>query len=275
MQLQLFLLIAAVVFGAILGSFLNALTFRYNTGQPLWRAMQGRSRCMRCGHTLGTLDLVPVLSWLALRGRCHYCGAKISVQYPLVELAAALLSLGTAMRFFAGAWSLNPEAWILYAFWLLVWLTILFLVVYDWRHMILPFGALMVLNVLAVVSLFLPFILHFSPFVFPSLWQFLAGPIVALPLALLSLISRGRWMGWGDSLLMLPLGWLLGLRGGATALIFAFWIGAFVGIVLLVLPSFGGRVTTLRSALPFGPFLAAGAAVVFFAHIDLFALLGL
>jgi len=114
----------ALLFGAILGSFLNAVTFRYHTGARLWRAMQGRSRCMRCSHALGPGDLVPIFSYLFLRGRCRYCSAKISIQYPLVEMAAALLSLGIYQHY------QDPAR---YGFWLIVWMVILFLVIYDWR----------------------------------------------------------------------------------------------------------------------------------------------
>src|SRR3989344_6482284 len=78
----------SVALGAILGSFINALVYRFNTG----RGMGGRSHCMHCGHTLSAVDLVPVFSFLFLRGRCRYCGVKLSLQYPLVEVAAAVLS---------------------------------------------------------------------------------------------------------------------------------------------------------------------------------------
>src|SRR5206468_2111132 len=102
------------VFGSIVGSFINALSFRLGTGVSI---ATGRSRCMRCGHGLGMLDLVPVVSWVFLRGRCRYCGTKISVQYPLVELAAALLSLGIYLQF------ADPAH---YAYWLVVWMILLF-----------------------------------------------------------------------------------------------------------------------------------------------------
>ena len=84
-----FFSLAAALLGAIIGSFLNALSFRFNTG----RGMSGRSRCMHCGHTLSPFDLVPILSYLFLRGRCRYCDARLSLQYPLVEAVAATLAV--------------------------------------------------------------------------------------------------------------------------------------------------------------------------------------
>lgn len=253
------LIIGALALGAILGSFLNALTFRYNTGAPVWRAMQGRSRCMRCGHELGVLDLVPIFSWILLRGRCRWCRSRISVQYPAVEIAAAALSVGVYLQY------PQPAA---YAFWMLVWMIILFLVVYDWRHYILPIEGLAILGVLAFSS-------HTPPFGPFDPWSLLAGPLLAAPLTFLSLISRGRWMGWGDGILALPLGWILGLSAGFTALIFSFWIGAAVSVVLILVSRLRSRGSlTLKSALPFGPFLALGAAIVFFTRFDLFIGLG-
>ncbi len=245
-------LIATAVLGAMLGSFVNALSFRYNTG----RTMGGRSRCMRCGHTLGALDLVPIFSYLVLRGHCRHCGARISLQYPLVEVLAAALSLGVYM--------LYPTGSLPYALFLSTWMTILFIVVYDLRHTVIPWSASALLALLAFASLFLHGI--------PSASALLAGPLLALPLFLLSLVSRGRWMGWGDSAFELSLGWLLGATAGLSGFFLAFWSGAIVGLILLVvsqLPWKSRRAGfTMKSEIPFAPFLALGAALVFFFNVD-------
>ena len=257
MSTSLFFFICVYVFflGAILGSFLNVLLFRFNTG----RGYGGRSACMRCGRVLGALDLVPIFSYLFLRGRCGACGVRISPQYPLVELAAALLSLGVYL--------LHPEP-LLYMTYLALWLTILFIVVYDLRHTIIPWSASGLLAALALLQIFLPQVLHVGVGGVTSvgLWSLLAGPLLAFPLFALSFVSRGRWMGWGDSPFMLSLGWLLGLADGATALLLAVWSGALVGLLLIVL----SKRVTIRSEIPFAPFLAFGAAIVFFFHGNLF-----
>jgi prepilin signal peptidase PulO-like enzyme (type II secretory pathway) len=103
----------------------------------------------------------------------------------------------------------------------------------------------------------------------PNTWSVAAGPILASPLVLLSLVSKGRWMGWGDGPLELSLGFLLGLSAGGTALMLAFWIGAAVGILLMVFK----KGLTMKSELPFAPFLVAGALVVHFFHVDFFSTL--
>ena len=257
--------VGALWFGAILGSFLNALLFRFNTG----RGMRGRSRCMSCNHTLQYLDLVPIFSWVFLRGRCRYCGAKISFQYPLVEATAAVLSVKLLFLFYA-----DPSYAVLqYLFWLLVWMTLLFVVVYDLKHQIIPWSCSILLAVLAFVGLFFSFD-SFSLMV-PTVWALLAGPLLALPLFLLSLVSGGRWMGFGDGALELSLGWFLGLSLGASAFMYAFWSGALVGVSLLLfarLPwSKANSRFTMKSEIPFAPYLVLGAALAYFLHVDLFS----
>jgi prepilin signal peptidase PulO-like enzyme (type II secretory pathway) len=96
------------------------------------------------------------------------------------------------------------------------------------------------------------------------MWALLAGPLLALPLTLISLVSKGRWMGWGDGALELSLGWMLGLTAGGSALMLAFWIGAAVGIAALA----AKKGLTMRSELPFAPFLICGALIAFFFHVD-------
>jgi prepilin signal peptidase PulO-like enzyme (type II secretory pathway) len=231
--------------GAILGSFINALSFRWGTGVSV---VNGRSRCMHCGHTLSAFDLVPIFSWIALRGRCQYCGARISWQYPLVELTGALLSLG--------AYFVNSDP-LSYVLLLLVLMTTLFIAVYDVRHKIIPLSASLWLMALVAADRF------FAGGVFFAL---IDGLLLAAPLLLISFFSGGRWMGWGDGILEISLGWLLGLTVGLTAFMFAFWSGACVGIALLYLR----RGVTMRSEVPFAPFLIFGAWAALLFHVDLF-----
>ena len=236
---------AAAVLGLILGSFLNALLFRFNTGKSVLR---GRSRCMHCGHGLAAIDLVPVLSYLYLMGKCRYCRSLLSIQYPIVEAAAAALSVLVYLQ--------NPEP-LHYALGLAMWMTLLFIVVYDLRHQIIPWSSS---GLLAALSLFHVWTLGFD------VWSLAAGPLLAAPLLLLSLVSRGRWMGWGDGALELGLGWLLGLTAGLTAFMLAFWAGAVVGILLMLV----SKRVTMKSEVPLAPFLIFGAACAYFLHVDLF-----
>src|SRR3990167_3749855 len=168
---------SAAVLGLILGSFLNALLFRFNTGKSVLR---GRSRCMHCGHMLAAVDLVPVFSYIYLRAACSYCRSRISWQYPIVEASAAALSVLVYLQ--------NPEP-LHYVLGLAVRMTLLFIVVYDLRHQIIPWSAS---GLLAVLGLGHVWILGFD------IWTLAAGPILAAPLLLISLVSRGRGVGGGD-----------------------------------------------------------------------------
>ncbi len=239
------LLFAAGAFGAILGSFLNAFLFRYNTGRSV---MRGRSACMHCSSTLAAEDLIPVVSYVLLRGKCRYCRSRISPQYPLIEALSALFAVLIYLRY------QDPAAFL---FWFLVWETLLFVLVYDLRHKIIPWAASGLLALLGLVHVYLGGM---------QTIDLIAGPLLALPLFLVSAVSGGRWMGWGDSALELGIGWLLGISVGLTAFMLSFWIGALVGIVLLTLT----KRYTMRSEVPFAPFLIVGAALVFFLNVDLF-----
>src|SRR3989344_3275493 len=176
LELTPVLAVGALALGAILCSFLNVLVFRFNTG----RGLGGRSRCMHCSHTLGAIDLVPVFSFIFLKGRCRYCSARSSLQYPIVEISAAILSLATYLVHPA------PAA---FAFWLVVWMAVLFIVVYDLRHSVIPWSASGLLLALAAISLFVSFEPAFAA-LYPSTLALVAGPLLALPLFLFSLISK-------------------------------------------------------------------------------------
>jgi len=239
------MIVVAAALGAIVGSFLNALSFRLGTGRSV---LKGRSRCMHCGHTLGAFDLVPIFSFIFLRGRCRYCGAHMSWQYPLVEALGAALGVGVLLT--------APNV-VELVVWFVAWMTLLFVVVYDFRHMIIPWGASGLLAVLGFIHLATQG---------ASGWEWAAGPILAAPFLLISLISKGTWMGWGDGALELGLGSLLGLSQGATAIFIAAWSGAAVGIVILLFK----KGYTMKSELPFGPFLVFGAGVAYFFHVDIF-----
>lgn len=241
------LAVAAGLLGAIVASFINALSFRWGTGVSI---LHGRSRCMRCGHTLGAADLVPVFSYVFLRARCRYCGSSISWQYPLVECVGALLGV---VVFFAHQ---EPSS---FAFWFVVWMVLLFVTVYDIKHTVIPWSCSIALALLGLASILL--------FGTPDVLSFVAGPVLALPLTFISAISWGRWMGWGDGALMLGLGWLLGLTAGLTALMLGFWIGAAVGIAALAV----SKRYKMNSEVPFAPFLILGAFVAHFCHVDLFS----
>lgn len=248
-------------FGLIIGSFLNVLILRVGTGSDVG----GRSRCMVCQKQLKWYHLIPLFSYLALRGRCGFCGARISLQYPLVEAA-------TGVSFaVVGALGLPMLEQIL-AF--LIAALLVAISAYDIRHTI-------ILDRWAYAFVFLGMLYALAAHMpqFPSDWVVfaLSGPLVALPLFAMWLLSRGMWMGLGDAKLALGIGYFLGLYYGVIAIFLAFILGALISVLLLLpLSKWKERATlhsssagvsrggfTMKSEVPFGPFLTCSCFIVF------------
>ncbi|MFT8889248.1 MAG: prepilin peptidase [Ethanoligenens sp.] len=225
-----------VIFGLVFGSFLNVCICRAPSGESIAR---GHSHCMVCGHTLAASDLFPVFSYIFLRGRCRYCGAKISIQYPLIELlnAAAYFTLYLLVGF--------GTAFILYAAFCSA---LIVAAVIDAKTQTIPNGVVLFLCVVGVASLILLRNLSF----YDRLFGLMVG---GAPLLAASVLSKGG-MGLGDVKLAAACGLVLGWQGTLLALFIACVSAAVYGLVMLSLHK-----KQLHSAIAFGPFLAAAFAV--------------
>jgi leader peptidase (prepilin peptidase)/N-methyltransferase len=204
-----------------------------------------------------------LLSFIIQRGKCRGCKSKISWQYPVVECVTGLLFVGVFLKY--------PNLEILPIIFSLILMSILIsITVYDIKHKIIPDGLVVAFGVLALAHIFL---LGTGSL----LWSLLAGPILALPLFLIWLVSKGEWMGLGDPKLVLCIGWFLGLIYGLSAVVLAFWTGAIYGLALLALSKLNwhGLKINRKSELPFAPFLVLGFLLVFFFGFDVFGLLPL
>lgn len=242
--------------GLVVGSFLNVVIFRYNTGVAGggWRTFAGRSACLACGHRLAWFELLPVASFLLQRGRCRACGAGVSWQYPLVELLTGGL--------FLAVWQLGLPLPLTLLHWL-AWSLLVVIVVYDLRHLIIPDGLAFWFGVTAL-GVSLSRIILDNKFSWPDLVpDFAFGLALAAAFWLLWRFSRGRWLGLGDAKLVLGLGWLAGWPTGLAAIALAFWSGAAVGLGLILLGRLSPRAKsfTMKSELPFAPFLVLGFAL--------------
>jgi prepilin signal peptidase PulO-like enzyme (type II secretory pathway) len=241
-------LVLSFIFGTVVGSFLNVVALRFNTG----KGINGRSMCMSCGKTLTWKELVPIFSFIAQRGACKKCRSKISWQYPLVEFIAGAIFV---LIFFV-----FPPVSILAAITTLIQIIagclLLVISVYDIKHKIIPDSMVYTFDFLALVSLFVG---GLSWWHVPSFATLLAGPILALPFALLWLVSKGTWMGLGDAKLVLGIGWFLGINGGVNALVLAFWIAAVISVVWLF-AAYGKF--KRNTEIPFGPYLILGFYLV-------------
>lgn len=244
-----FFVAAAGVLGLIFGSFATAVAYRLPRDESI---STGRSKCPNCGNTITAIQNVPLFSYVVLRGRCRHCGERISLRYPLIELATGLLFAGAAWKF-----EISAEA-VIYAgfFWTLVVLTVI-----DLEYKLLP-----------------------NKVVFPAFvagWLALAIAALAageadrlVDAALGAAIFGGFFflvafvypagMGGGDVKLAFVLGTFLGFAGGAgvvlVGMFLSFLIGAIVGVI--VMKATGGD---RKKQVPFGPFLALGTILAIFA----------
>ena len=223
--------------------------------------------CPSCGHTIRWYDLVPILSWFLLHGRCRDCKSVISLQYPIVEVLTAILFLAVA----AAPISLSFKILALPIVALL-----LAIAIYDFYTTIIPDLWVVVCGILSLGAALYGAAQTESSLIL----VILAGPAVALPLFTMWIVSSGKWMGLGDAKLALSLGWLLGISGGMTALLLAFVLGAILSVPLLFLSSpMAQRIAhilhfetstwmyTMKSEVPFGPFLVASCFFVWFSQM--------
>ena len=252
MGVDFFVGIIIFLFGAVVGSFLNVVILRLNTGQSI---ISGRSKCFTCAKKLKWYELLPLASFVFLRGKCSACRAKISWQYPLVETTT-----GLSFLLISNLKSQISNLDIVYLW--IIFSVLIIIAVYDYRHQIIPNLFVWIFNGLAFLWLFnfgnLSAIWRIENF---NMSDFLAGFALFAFFALLWGASRGRWMGFGDAKLALGIGWLLGITKGITAITLAFWIGAVVGVLLIYLnkSKYG-----LKSSIAFGPFMILGTAISFF-----------
>lgn len=232
---QLAFYFISFVFGTVIGSFLNVCIYRIPAGRSI---VTPPSHCPRCGTRLAPRDLVPLFSYIFLKGKCRYCGARISLQYPAVELL-------TGMLFLAAAWRFGPSPHALGA--VVLFSLLISVSVIDIHHRIIPNG-------IVLAGLFFGILLNFHSLnaVYNGLLGFFLGGGILL---LVALAFRGG-MGGGDIKLAAMMGVYLGWQHILLTLFLSFLFGSIIGMGMVFI-----RGKTLKDAIPFGPFLAAGGIV--------------
>jgi len=190
----------------------------------------GRSKCPHCSKTLSWYELIPVISFFIQKRKCRHCKTKISWQYPLIEILTGLI-------------------FVTVPFWMFpVFCIYIVILIYDFHHKIIP-------DPLVYLAIILSLVLG---------WQILAGLIIFTFFAAIWLLSRGRAIGFGDAKLGLSVGFLLGTAQGFSAIIVAFWIGAAVSLFLM-----RRKKLTIKSEIPFAPFIILGAWITVFFGLDI------
>jgi len=245
-------LLITFVLGTAIGSFLNVWSRRLLRGKP----PTGRSRCEYCKHVLGFFDLIPLLSFAALRGRCRYCHKPLSWQYPIVELATGLLFAALwSIISLSNSWLLTTGSWLTLAISASALITIFITdfsaqVIFDQTLRVAVIGA-----VLYRLSVRLPA---------TDYWllatDFISALGIYLSLQAVRLITKKRGMGEGDPPLGFAAALLVGFPAALVELFLAFVGGGAVGAVLVL----SGK-NKLKDRIAFGPFLVIAVfATLFF-----------
>lgn len=246
------------VLGLCLGSFVNAFVWRLHEGKN-W--VSGRSQCVHCQHKLGFLDLIPLFSWLGLKGRCRYCKRVISVQYPIVELCTALLFV---LSYIMWPVTITGAIVAVFGLWLVVATGLIALAVYDLKWMLLPTKVIYALLVVAVAMAAITIISSSSP-VSTLISYLLATAIGGGLFYCLFQLSKGKWIGGGDVRLGFLLGSLVATAQKSLLLIF---VAAMLGS-LVSLPLMAKGKLKKTSLIPFGPFLILAAFIVELAGVNI------
>ena len=236
------------VTGAAMGSFVDALVWRLHTKRNF---VSDRSECEKCHHKLAPADLVPIVSWLVLRGKCRYCNAPISPVVPIIEVILAALFLLSFL-----VWPLGFASWqaiASFAVWLVYLVGLAALFVYDLRWMLLPDKITFPLIGLSLIDAALRVSVEPGANLMSYAVHVAGGVGVLAGLYwLLYTVSKGKWVGYGDVKLSFFIGAVLGWQKSLLVLALA-----NVGGLLIVLPALLLKKITPKSRVPFGPFLIA------------------
>lgn len=223
------------ILGIIIGSFLNVCIYRIPREESL---AYPSSHCTYCSHPLKWYDLVPIFSFLSLRGRCRYCGEIISPQYPIVELLNGIIYL---LAFYHFGLSID---FVFYSFLVSILIVISFI---DYYHHIIPDGLILIILSSSIIYKALIYFVYKMPLSFSdSISSFIGAGILFI---IIALVSNGG-MGGGDIKLIAVLGFILGLKKTILNTLLSFLIGAVISVFLL-LSGKKGR----KDAIPFGPFI--------------------
>lgn len=246
------------VVGAVIGSFANVVIGRsinalQQTVTVDWRRWLGRSRCLHCQRALRWWELLPLFSFVVLRGRCARCQEALSWQYPLIELLFGSVFLLLGLPVIQAGGGLASIVWGLSSL-LTIASLLLILFVIDLKTFFLPDVLVGALGVVALLT----FVISCSAAGAHCYVSGAGGAVIGAGfLFALWLITRGQGIGLGDVKLMVPLGLLFGVAGTTTVLFIAFMAGGLCGLFLLAT-----KQATAKTAIPFGPFLTAAALLL-------------
>lgn len=229
--MEMFLYYIVIIYGLIIGSFLNVLILRIPEGENF---VVTRSHCVNCGYQLAWYDMIPVFSYLFLKGKCRKCGERISVQYPLVETLNAILYFTV---FYVNGFQM------LSFFYCLVASALIVIAVIDFRTYEIPLGLTVFIGIVGVIRAGMDFE-HISLYI-------IGMCSVGLFLEVLFVVSNGAWIGGGDATLMMAAGLVLGWKNTIAAFFVACMIGSVCHLIRM-------KLSGADKVLALGPYLSIG-----------------
>jgi len=260
-----YLLTVVAILGAVMASFGNVVAYRLHTNASL----NDRSRCFSCGQTLRWYELVPLVSYVALRGRCRCCRSRIPTRDVVVEVVSAV---GYVVVFLTA-----PTLFLVVLNWAL-FTTLLIIATYDITHYIIPDELVCIVGGLGVAV----FTLRHWPITLSDGLALVSTLAIAAGLyAALWKVSGGRWLGFGDVKLAAVLAPFLHFEAAFTMVVLSFWIGAAVGVGLLGVSWLqrlyarwvpAREALTLKSEIPFAPFIVVAFLVVYMYDVSVLSL---
>lgn len=246
-------------YGAAIGSFVEVVVTRFGVA-PVYAS---RSKCLSCGEALRIIDLIPIFSYLFLRGRCRHCAVPYGKRTLLVEAMFGFFFVLLYHTILLHASYADAFTWLIYYTLLLISLGVIAL--YDLKHTYVPVTYLMLFLALSLVMLGIQY--GHVP-----VSATLLGPVViALPWLLIWLISKGKALGFGDVLLFAGVGAFFGIEQGFAVLLVSVWMGAVVGVCIYIWKQLQRKSVT-TTAIPFVPFIVAAFLLVLFTDMSIFSI---
>lgn len=231
--------IIVFLYGIVIGSFLNVCIYRLPKGESV---VTVGSHCMKCNHRLKGWDMVPLFSWLFLKGKCRYCGAKISVQYPIIEAVNGGLYI---LVFAVNGWNVDSVLWCVMTSALLV------IAVIDYRTMLIPGSMDAVILGIGIIHL----LLHWQDWTYYVIGFFSVSLFLLVCALLFRRITGKSGLGVGDMELMACAGLCIGWGHALLALVVASVLGSIIQGIVFAITKKGGK-------FALGPYLAVGIFLV-------------
>lgn len=234
------------VVGLVFGSFFNVCIYRIQEGGSL---SYPPSHCTKCNNRLKWYDLIPVVSYVVLKGKCRYCHDKISLRYPIIELITGLLFYATYYKYGLSLYTLK----------FVIFISMMLIIgMIDFDTTDVYFSTIIASSVVGIIFIIISIFLK-ATFITYILGAIIGAAIIAIIIIASKIIIGTEGMGWGDAEICLVCGLFLGVKLLIVTLFISFIVGGIIGAALLIL-----KIKTREDYIPFGPFIAIAAIVTVF-----------